>query len=59
VAFTYYRAEFFHRVAAELQHQCDVMPAFNLLQDGNGPTVADYRLDVCVTVTSSATPALP
>ena len=57
VAFTYYRAEFFHRVAAELRHTCDIMPAFNLLQDGNGPASADYRLDVCITVTSLPTPA--
>jgi len=58
LAFQYYRAAFFTRVAAELQHRCDIMPAFNLLQDGNGPAVADYRLDVCITVTSPPTPAL-
>jgi len=56
LALLYYRAEFFTRVAAELQHRCDVMPAFNLLQDGNGPAVADYRLDVCITVTSLPAP---
>jgi len=58
LTFRYYRADFFQRVAADLQHRCDVMPAFNLLQDGHGPTVADYRLDICITVTSLPTRAL-
>jgi len=58
LALQYYRADFFQRVAATLQHRCDVLPAFNLLQDGNGPAVADYRLDVCITVTPRPTAAL-
>jgi len=56
LALQYYRAEFFRGVAAELRHRCDITPAFNLLQDGNGPAVADYRLDVCITVTSLPAP---
>jgi hypothetical protein len=48
--FLYYTAEFFQGVAARSGLSCEVLPAFNLLYDGSGPQLADYRLDVRLTV---------
>jgi ubiquinone/menaquinone biosynthesis C-methylase UbiE len=48
--FQYYTAGFFQRVAARHALACDALPAYNLLHSGSGDPLADYRLDIRLTV---------
>jgi ubiquinone/menaquinone biosynthesis C-methylase UbiE len=48
--FQYYTAEFFEQIASRCLLTCEVLPAYNLLADDAENLLADYRIDVKLTI---------